>query len=663
MEETLTIRVVFDYKGKGASPKETFEPNSIKSFKQEIKLALQEMEKYDHQSSKAKESADKLRVAQEKLAQAQQTLRKSVADSAKSMANGSFVLQSLNYTIRDSVYFAKDFQLGLLAIGNNLNPLIDGLLYLKVSAQQSGQTFKQAFLGLFTGVQGAVFGFTMLVSILQAVMFALDASESKAEKQVSIYDKLRQAIDELAESYRKAFYQKQKLDDIIYGTTPKSYDAMLKLQQRYEERVKYYQTPKTEIRVDWHTGASYEGLAKQLTEEEAKKEALKEFKEEERILLQQLPQRIELLSDILTTYMTKGTEKAKANYIQYLRKTGKWSDEERRLIADAFRTGAEQWSDTNKSFLGIEVSKVDLEALSGIAGNIKDRTSKSKIEDEYQGLRDLKGISFEYAKSIYDALKAKKELFNLPFTDKDTKNIRDQVKAMEELGAGYYAMGLAVEDVKQQIELARTANELDFNLKPKEINPDVTFVPMGNGMYLPIETSKIIEQNKQNDWIEEITNQSDEVLDNYVDIGNEMAWITELSNTMGNAIANAFMQGKFAVDKFLVSLVAVVAQMTLVAGIKSVLGGGNFFTGISNFFSGKASGGIVDGDSYWGDKVLTPINSGEMVLNKAQQQRLFGILAGKTPVNSGQPVIIMKNLLDGQKFLIETTKEIARSAR
>ena len=38
-----------------------------------------------------------------------------------------------------------------------------------------------------------------------------------------------------------------------------------------------------------------------------------------------------------------------------------------------------------------------------------------------------------------------------------------------------------------------------------------------------------------------------------------------------------------------------------------------------------AMGGIVGGSSFQGDRVLARVNSGEMILNKAQQGRLFGM--------------------------------------
>jgi hypothetical protein len=39
-----------------------------------------------------------------------------------------------------------------------------------------------------------------------------------------------------------------------------------------------------------------------------------------------------------------------------------------------------------------------------------------------------------------------------------------------------------------------------------------------------------------------------------------------------------------------------------------------------------ASGGIVDGSSYYGDKILARVNSGELILNNNQQKALYGQL-------------------------------------
>lgn len=41
-----------------------------------------------------------------------------------------------------------------------------------------------------------------------------------------------------------------------------------------------------------------------------------------------------------------------------------------------------------------------------------------------------------------------------------------------------------------------------------------------------------------------------------------------------------------------------------------------------------ATGGIVDGSSFYGDKVLARVNSGEMILNRSQQRNLFNLING-----------------------------------
>lgn len=58
------------------------------------------------------------------------------------------------------------------------------------------------------------------------------------------------------------------------------------------------------------------------------------------------------------------------------------------------------------------------------------------------------------------------------------------------------------------------------------------------------------------------------------------------------------------------------------------------------FADGFATGGVVPGNSFSGDNVLARVNSGEMILNRAQQARLFDIAEGNTePGGAGGAVI------------------------
>lgn len=68
--------------------------------------------------------------------------------------------------------------------------------------------------------------------------------------------------------------------------------------------------------------------------------------------------------------------------------------------------------------------------------------------------------------------------------------------------------------------------------------------------------------------------------------------------------------------------------------------GAGIMAAVLAFADGFATGGVVPGNSFSGDNVLARVNSGEMILNRAQQARLFDIAEGNTePGGSGGAVI------------------------
>lgn len=82
----------------------------------------------------------------------------------------------------------------------------------------------------------------------------------------------------------------------------------------------------------------------------------------------------------------------------------------------------------------------------------------------------------------------------------------------------------------------------------------------------------------------------------------------------GEAIANATASG--AKMPFPLNLVAIAAGVAAVVAALAMV-------------SGFATGGVVGGTSTSGDKKFARVNSGEMILNKFQQARLFGMINGK----------------------------------
>lgn len=68
--------------------------------------------------------------------------------------------------------------------------------------------------------------------------------------------------------------------------------------------------------------------------------------------------------------------------------------------------------------------------------------------------------------------------------------------------------------------------------------------------------------------------------------------------------------------------------------------GAGIMAAVLAFADGFATGGVVPGNSFSGDNVLARVNSGEMILNRAQQARLFDIADGNTePGGAGGAVI------------------------
>lgn len=101
----------------------------------------------------------------------------------------------------------------------------------------------------------------------------------------------------------------------------------------------------------------------------------------------------------------------------------------------------------------------------------------------------------------------------------------------------------------------------------------------------------------------------------------------------GEAMANATASG--AKLPFPTNLVAIAAGVAAVVGALGMISGA------------FADGGIVGGSSWTGDKLMARVNSGEMILNGAQQSRLFAIANGATVYGAASGV--GRGLVEGVK--------------
>lgn len=89
--------------------------------------------------------------------------------------------------------------------------------------------------------------------------------------------------------------------------------------------------------------------------------------------------------------------------------------------------------------------------------------------------------------------------------------------------------------------------------------------------------------------------------------------------------------------------------------------GAGIMAAVLAFADGFATGGIVPGNSFSGDNVLARVNSGEMILNSAQQARLFDIADGKEGVTSSGGAVINQTInVNGGGDLAAITQAIKR---
>lgn len=79
-------------------------------------------------------------------------------------------------------------------------------------------------------------------------------------------------------------------------------------------------------------------------------------------------------------------------------------------------------------------------------------------------------------------------------------------------------------------------------------------------------------------------------------------------------------------------------------------------TNLIGMISGFATGGIVPGSQRQGDKVLVRVNSGEMILNPAQQARLFAIANGAALYGEAGQVGVGRNYGAGVTMNVEQLK-------
>jgi len=131
----------------------------------------------------------------------QKNMVTALANGGQAAQQMSMAMQSLNFVIRDSPYFFRDFALGILAVGNNLNPLIDSFIRAKQAAEAQNVSFMALMKQGLMGTSGIILGFSLLVSVLQAVVFWKAKNKEKTEENTKALEREQKQLEKNIETF------------------------------------------------------------------------------------------------------------------------------------------------------------------------------------------------------------------------------------------------------------------------------------------------------------------------------------------------------------------------------------------------------------------------------------------------------------------------------
>jgi hypothetical protein len=289
----------------------------------------------------------------------------------------------------------------------------------------------------------------------------------------------------------------------------------------------------------------------------------------------------------------------------------------------------------------VKVQKLQTEINAETSGKLSIEAEVTPVYVQ-KGSREDKRQSYENAMQRVNSLKSDVEIGIIGRDDFD-RELSDINKQLEELGL-------------KQIEVKIDADATAFDDAMSGIKEGWSNVSgIGSGIE---EITSALEENK-NGWqaVSSVVQGAISVMDGIRGIVSMVKMFTAMTkaqkiatdestaSTLTNAAAagvNAAAKGGEAVASATASGASMPFPYNLIAiaaGVAAVI------TALGAIRGGFATGGIVGGSSTHGDKKFVRVNSGEMILNKSQQTRLFNLVDGRfTPPSIAdrrmQPVVV-----------------------
>lgn len=458
MANELRIKVVFDTGEAGQRANKLavdIEKAAQRKADAEVKAATKAEQAYLRQW----QQAEKLVERYSRFEVASNAVNGALGNTTRASGSAATTMQALNFTIRDSAYFTKDLSLGVLAVGNNLNPLIDGLIRTNQAAKAAKTSLGTELLNSLKGGGGLILAFSLAVTAIQAVTFALAKNKKEVSETKTEYDKLTDAILQ---------YSKQALGGLI-----------IDLESR-----------QTAFALALATG-------RKLTEQE--QNTAMEIQKQVKFA----KERLRTMGDIesINNRMSElETEK------KMLKNTG---------LVDGLVSPA--------SVARLKEINAELEKLRNLT-SAKDKGGKNSLKTL---MLDLQGIAQELARELANTTQKANELF---YFDPDGKG----------------AQQVTIGDYRQDAQDRRKKLWDRFGFTEM----DKTTVP---------KSKEIMEQ-----YFGALKEDAD-------DTKKALQGIDQAANIAGNAISNAFLNGKDAMDAATQALKQFIVQLLVVQSLKYVL--------------------------------------------------------------------------------------------
>lgn len=294
------------------------------------------------------------------------------------------------------------------------------------------------------------------------------------------------------------------------------------------------------------------------------------------------------------------------------------SSKEKGTSATFRATNYKEWADAQKQYLKYtESEKKYYDSLIRVIDSLTEE-SYQKLTELFDRRSDLVDKAGTWEK---DRTGARDEIIDA--NKKLAQPVKTTVKTAVKEGTQEAVKEVKLEPINVPIRLL-TEEDLDYGIN-KRVRDDIE---SGKIKVSPINTDSIKSNYDYADSLNTIAT----VMGSITNLTNEGAagWLAYGTNII-SAISSALPM----ITSLTTALTAkAAAEAAGSAASVPVVGWINAIAAISTIVTAMAAvpkfatGGIVDGSSFYGDKVLARVNSGEMILNRSQQRNLFNLING-----------------------------------